>query len=332
MNKLLLALIFLTGLKVSAQEFRYESRFYLLQNYIRQNAIKTITLGRSEDSLSAWKVEGLKLAFDSLGRLLMIEAPFNSTKTQRVFYTYEGGHRIYATKEYYVQDDSTGYEPIQKWEITTNAEYSETSEILRLNRSNADDTLRKNFIRYDDQGRMSLRSTCPHRGNIITSGFRYNMQGAISQFETGYCAQQNPDSCFGGEISEFIYDDSLRISKILNVRKTVDKTGRLNQRISFHYPGPGLVFVTDSSAYQARKYENYEFVTRYHGRVDFYAITLNKTGLVAVIRETSSYSKSTAFLTFSYTFFDDPRVRESGADASEFLLYYFAPLDWMRMY
>jgi hypothetical protein len=334
MNRLLLTFIFLAGLSAAAQDFRFESRFYLLQNYIRQYAIKTITLGRSEDSLVAWKVEGLKLEFDSLGRLAMIEEPFNTKKSRRVIYTYEGYERAYSTKEYLRQDDSSGnYEPFQKWEIITKEDQTQTNEVLRFNHNNADDTLRKNLVLYDNEQRIYFRSTCPDQGNIITSKFSYNKQGFVSQFITAYCAQQNPDSCFGGEAFDFSYDENGRISSISGSKRSAGNVPGISRQISFQYSDAGIAFITDSSSYEAKKHGNYEFVTRYNGRVDFHTVSFNEKGLVSVIRKCSSYSKSTSYLTFSYTFYDGPRVRASSeSSASEFLLYYFAPFDWMRMY
>src|SRR5687768_1665137 len=108
MFRILFALSLFSCLGASAQEFRFESRFHLLQPYIRQHAIKSITLGKSTDSLEAFNVDGLHLEFDELGRLTLIDEPRSVEKLHTVVYTYTDQDRMYATKHYYWRNAVSG--------------------------------------------------------------------------------------------------------------------------------------------------------------------------------------------------------------------------------
>lgn len=319
MRVLFLLISIFINCQAIGQEFRWEIRMYVLQDFIKENSIKEIRIGKDEDSILTSKNTQRLFQFDKKGRLSKMLFQYSEGAPKRkVEYTYEKKSQIYQTKKVF-STDSTGTFVNRYYGNTHVNKFSNL--ITEIVCRQPDDTLRVNKIKLNQFGQITFRESEIRKTNytmFYQDFFTYNSEG---QFETVTFKIKNfntGDSLKGIWKCLFDYDQTSQIRKFsktsfYNLADTITK-------VEFNILNKNLNSMV--------KYQQYSKIsdkdtTHYFKKEEFNFAFDNRNFLKYVSKERILTGKS--YLSFKYEFYN--KKESIAIDPNKFISTYFLPID-----
>ncbi len=180
MKYLLLLLCFFFVPKVFAQDFRIEYKFFLLQDFIRDNNIKSIKIKEASDSLRALTRVKYHCFFDQKGRLTKVMDYYFTSDTipeRAIVYNYKDDSPYFMSKAYHYINEKGRILYVKHWDIDR-----QSNMVIERLRNIEGKVYRENRLKFNSTNQLITRTTV---AGVITYtvNFEYDARNRLSKVD-----------------------------------------------------------------------------------------------------------------------------------------------------
>jgi hypothetical protein len=293
------------------QDFIWELKMYMIQDFVKENHIKIMRIGTGNDSSIISNDIKREYHFDELGRLAEMSHQFNSDMPDRkIVYKYNSPHPFYSSKmDFWI--DST-----DKYHSGMYAHGYMDSSASRLNQfvlSGKGDTIRWNSIQFNDQNKITFRET-RSKDRIYELSYSYNLTGQFEEMKWWVkFPKLNIDSLVKVSRTGFTYNTDNQIKSYVKVNS--ENISDTISEARFTWDQNGTLNITC----------NYKIGDLPKSHI--YKVALGPQGIlnsVLKIPEVQSKYQSPYFISFEFEFYTETEM--TGKHRNQFISSYFAPL------